>query len=1266
MRRIRSQLLLRIAFGIFVGISYSQYSILAQQATSTRSTVSRTQNDESGDSHHITQYSEFLRYDEHEDDEDHSLHPYLDRTIPYKVGHAVYDTEEEENDENPNDENDDATRTTTSATTTITTTTTTASVALSQYQRLDVSQRIEYQERINQDLLLSVDVTGVKLHVFGVKQDSIDDDDVATTTTSSSSTSALSTTTTTTTTGKSSSFHSSSSRKKHSQTGPKQQTTSFLFQPRWQRKQPPTETIQRQRRRKKSSTRHLQWEKTYQLVEPLQLELGIPPKHYVDYAYTPVHQGQLPVRTIERQKDSHTTASNLKPSAMLPPKEENTCLAVTNRPINLHGRPTQPTTSSTTTTTTTTTVTTTKTATIVEKESSFSLEEDRRQQDPWWKWWFTTDSPWWRSNQQAEYTTSRMPFAGGSHGQVWKGRRVCDHRTRTSKTTTSSATGQGDDTSSSSNAGTNEDLNDRECDEDKPLILKRLKVEQGYRLLEAGLREVYFGQWIRDLLPEDEGENDLFTIYVDHFFRELPRSDGSKDLELWIVFEDAGPSLRNYIYAPVSSSLGGFVLYQHSPLWAQLRRTTTTTTTSRSEWTKPPNSGDLGTALEATIEVVHSTDRPNNQSRTSGNDSLLLSKQGIGREMLRTVLKQILSAASILHEAGIVHRDIKPSNVMCISDEPLDDLYALSSLPNIRCRLGDFSSGWNDYTNCNLYTNGPSPAEQTDEYAPPEAYIDPQWKPFDERNPQSYDSWSIGVLALELLLGTPNVFSVDQRTTVLLTSKMKKEGASDDDVQHALYLAALSQFCIDVPSPHDKEEHSKWPYRQGDPLYNTEMAKDSCTIQDFHRALRARDPLGIGFDSSIDLLLHLIWQLLAWDPMERITAAEALQHPFFLSPDGTREAFDFIPGRHNALESQMLDPRMDFVLDDTVDTFICPKCGRTFSDWHSCHSHATSRRHAKFCTYDRSRLPSCINTHSMLPAHPTSGYCDLQGRRPTIEDFHSIRLYPEIQFYGIFDGHTGNVASKYVASTLFDRLMLHLPEMGTLVPAHTLGGSHWKQRVEQNVSRAYEETHTRFLDALALIPTMDQSGTTATALIVTKEAIVVSSLGDSRAVLSSTDEGGNLLAIQLTTDHVASNPIEHDLVLERGGRISSSKTGIARVNGTLAITRSIGDVALASMLSRRPQVTTMKRDEIQDLCGSMDNHHLPCFVILASDGLWDVMTNQEAVDMVAEVVKTYNSTNDHMNWNHGGAFQEAAEVLAVDAFVRGSTDNIGVCVVAIT
>jgi serine/threonine protein phosphatase PrpC len=510
------------------------------------------------------------------------------------------------------------------------------------------------------------------------------------------------------------------------------------------------------------------------------------------------------------------------------------------------------------------------------------------------------------------------------------------------------------------------------------------------------------------------------------------------------------------------------------------------------------------------------------------------------------------------------------------------------------------------------------------------------------------------------LLGTPNVFSNDQRTTALLTNKMKKENASDEEVQRALYLAALSHFCIYMPSNNSTKQQS-WPLRDGDPLHKTAMAQKSCTLHDFHRALRARDPLGIGFDSSADLLLHLIWQLLAWDPLDRMTAAEALQHPYFTSPDGTNQFFQWkiMPSRHDNMAFQISDPRFDLSsADDVVDEFTCPKCRRVFSDWRSCHMHANFRKHGKFCSYDRTSLPTCINTHSMLPAHPTSGYCDLQGRRSVIEDFHSIHLHPTVQFYGIFDGHTGNLASKYVASTMYKQLVRRLNGLTDILDLPS-----WKEQVTQNVSLAFQEIHEGFLQqAISLAPSaMDQSGTTATALIVTEEAVVIASIGDSRAVLSSTNADGSMSALQLTKDHVASDPHERDLVIQRGGSISSSG-GIDRVNGTLAITRSIGDGNLAPLLSRLPHVVSMTRDEIREQCG--ENRKTPCFIVLASDGLWDVMTNQEAVDMVAQVMTSYDAT-DRVSWNNGGAFQEASEVLAIDAYVRGSNDNIGVCVVAV-
>lgn len=273
-----------------------------------------------------------------------------------------------------------------------------------------------------------------------------------------------------------------------------------------------------------------------------------------------------------------------------------------------------------------------------------------------------------------------------------------------------------------------------------------------------------------------------------------------------------------------------------------------------------------------------------------------------------------------------------------------------------------------------------------------------------------------------MLLGTPNVFSVDQRTTVLLTSRLKKEGASSHDTQRALYLAALSQFCIYAPTLSSLNWIPGW---QSNPLQGINVVKNKCTIKvrwrehlvfhclvcllmaaaasclskDFHSALRARDPLGIGFDDDANVLLHLVWRLLDWNPLERLSASEALEHPYFTSIDSANTEWNLNPiflhnrlfrdttsviarSQENALEHQTLDPSVDISSDRAMPSnFVCPKCGKKFSDLNSCQRHARSRKHARFCAYDRSLLPQCLNAHSMLPTHSTSGYCDIQGRR---------------------------------------------------------------------------------------------------------------------------------------------------------------------------------------------------------------------------------------------------------------------------------------------
>lgn len=887
-------------------------------------------------------------------------------------------------------------------------------------------------------------------------------------------------------------------------------------------------------------------------------------------------------------------------------------------------------------------------------------------------------------------------FAGGSHGEIWKARRRCDLYTRNEnhrQRHPSEEDGQ--------------DQQHHPCDDQQQLIMKRLKVEEGSAIMEAGLREVYFG---RKLAQET---SNLFTTYVDHFFKTA-----SDRTELWIVFVDAGMSMRSFLYTPIISD-DGFVVYQNSEFWRKLRVSVASDTTSTTSNNKATNSHDrsspssslsTNTRTATTTTILYNKGNLPCGKEQQQHDSvmenlnnskkLLLSKVNNGRVVMKEVLRQLLTSAAYLHSLGIVHRDIKPSNIICkaaapnlISKEDNNNKSFLYSDPfqkyeepnsTIQCVLGDFSSAWDQVTDERLYSNGMSEKEQTVEYAPPEVLFSGTsgWIPFDPQYPQSYDSWSIGVVALEMLLGTPNVFSIDQRTTAILTHRFKN--ASTKEVQRALYLAALSQFCIYKPITSNiapsASSGTQWPFSDGDPLHLTTSVKSSCSLQDFHDALRARDPLGVGFDSSADSLLELIWKLLAWNPSERISPTHALAHEYFIT--------SVMKNSNVALVSTTQAANSKILVEDKYPiptVYICPKCQRRFDNWNSCHQHANSRRHAKFCTYDTSSLPPCLSTHPMLPAHPTSGYCDIRGRRRTIEDFHSIRLQSTHQFYGVFDGHFGNLASKYAASKLYAELSSRLGNLHDIMDKY---GMSWKSQVFDLVSTSFEVLHQRFLSVAASSPggVMDQSGTTATVLYVADDGIVVGNVGDSRAILSvgaSYQENTTVGFLQLTVDHVASDPSEQRRIESLGGFVSSDnkKDSIARVNGTLAVSRSIGDATLAPLLSRTPHVVAFTRKEVLQQCRSpptasasaLDHinnteSEFPCFIVVASDGLWDVISNQEAVDMVLEVIRQYitpENTTFRLE-EGGGAFQEAAQRLTQEAYVRGSTDNIGVCVVALT
>ena len=146
--------------------------------------------------------------------------------------------------------------------------------------------------------------------------------------------------------------------------------------------------------------------------------------------------------------------------------------------------------------------------------------------------------------------------------------------------------------------------------------------------------------------------------------------------------------------------------------------------------------------------------------------------------------------------------------------------------------------------------------------------------------------------------------------------------------------------------------------------------------------------------------------------------------------------------------------------------------------------------------------------------------------------------------------------------------------------------------------------------------------------------LYTANIGDSRAVLC---RGGQ--AVRLSYDHKASDPAEQKRIEAAGGFVLRK-----RVLGILSVSRSFGDHALKKFVPARPYISETPLDSMVE------------FVIVACDGVWDVLNDQEAVDFVRSRIDPNASPAE---------YPDLAQALVAEALRRGSTDNISCVVVYI-
>jgi len=162
-------------------------------------------------------------------------------------------------------------------------------------------------------------------------------------------------------------------------------------------------------------------------------------------------------------------------------------------------------------------------------------------------------------------------------------------------------------------------------------------------------------------------------------------------------------------------------------------------------------------------------------------------------------------------------------------------------------------------------------------------------------------------------------------------------------------------------------------------------------------------------------------------------------------------------------------------------------------------------------------------------------------------------------------------------------------------------------------------------------------GSTAVVAVVEERRVVVANCGDSRALLCRGGDGAP--PVPLSSDHKPDRPDELARIEAAGGRVIFWEG--ARVLGVLAMSRAIGDGYLKPYVSSVPEVTVTERSD-GDEC-----------LILASDGLWDVVSNEDACEVARACLR-----RGRAKW-----CAEAAALLTKLALARRSSDNVSVVVV---
>ncbi|KAF1334820.1 Protein phosphatase, partial [Globisporangium splendens] len=228
-----------------------------------------------------------------------------------------------------------------------------------------------------------------------------------------------------------------------------------------------------------------------------------------------------------------------------------------------------------------------------------------------------------------------------------------------------------------------------------------------------------------------------------------------------------------------------------------------------------------------------------------------------------------------------------------------------------------------------------------------------------------------------------------------------------------------------------------------------------------------------------------------------------------------------------------------------------------------------------------------------------------------------------VAYFGVYDGHGGSCVAEYLAKELH-------------------GGIFERMRNSPRDDMKTALTHA-FSDADdEILHKQMQAGSTAVALLVQGSKALIASVGDSQAVLCTR----NGQARNYCMPHTPDSATERTRILAANGKVTDG-----RIFGFLGVSRAFGDL---DFKTGRGEFKNRFKGDLVIATPEVVEHDIAThdeFIVLACDGLFDVMTPQQVVDFVRKKLALH------------GHVQHACEELVSYALSIGSEDNVTAVIV---